>query len=31
MRHEYCAHIAELLLRFDENLHKAEDLGRKAV
>ena len=30
-RHEYCAHIAELLLRFDENLHKAEDLGRKAV
>jgi tetratricopeptide (TPR) repeat protein len=30
-RHEYCSHIAELLLRFDENLHKAEDLGRKAV
>lgn len=30
-RHEYCSHIAELLLRFDENLHKAEDLARKAV
>ncbi len=30
-RPDYCAHIAQLLLKYDQDLHKAEEHARKAV
>jgi tetratricopeptide (TPR) repeat protein len=30
-RPDYCAHIAELFLKYDQDLHKAEELAVKAV